>query len=156
MDYKYNILTNEYPEIYMPGYGEPFTKPMPQNTNTSPLPTNLSTDPNAYILFLYPKEAREINKLVNNKLDTLDYEGSIIFHEYPDKEALMNIIDQINIPFSVEEISPNWLRQLIEVIFIYEMNNKRMLRNNANNNSNDNNENANNNSSPTSDNMITP
>ncbi len=159
MDYKYNIQTNEYPEIYMPGYGElkdssplqnELLPPTQMQTNqpssnqqqpTSPsVITSPSPDVNdtAYILFLYPKEAQEINKIVNNKLNTLDYDGSIIFHEYPDKEAIKNIIEQIKVPFSIEEISPNWLKQLIEVIFLNEMNNRRKERNNNSNNSNNN------------------
>ena len=157
MDYKYNIQTTQYPDIYMPGYGEikdlyelqdqliPPTEPnTTQSSSSKPqinnadtiMPITSDTDNNAYILFLYPKEAREINQIVNNKLNTLDYDGSIIFHEYPDKEALKNIIEQIEVPFTIEELSPNWLKQLIEVIFLNEMNNRRKKHNNNNSENN--------------------
>lgn len=133
MDYKYNIQTAQYPDIYMPGYGE-IEQPSSSQSQQSNISENTSTDTNidnnAYILFLYPNEAREINQLVYNKLNTLDYDGSIIFHEYPDKEALKNIIEQIEIPFTIEEVSPNWLKQLVEVIFLNEMNNRRKEHNN--------------------------
>ena len=149
----------------MPGYGEivslnneintnpsetntqmPITNPSPEKTQT---PTNNTSSPqensnntdanNAYILFLYPKEARQIKEIIDNKLNTLDYEGSIIFHEYPDKTALQNIISQIKVPYEIEKISPNWLQQLIEVIFYNEIYNRRNRHFNANNNNDNNN-----------------
>ena len=48
-----------------------------------------------YISSLFPFEARIIKEIVDDELDKLEYEGSTIFHEYPDRAFLQSIIDNI-------------------------------------------------------------
>ena len=48
-----------------------------------------------YIKQLYPDSARRILGEVNNECDKLEYDGSVMFDEYPDKVSLDRIIDRI-------------------------------------------------------------
>lgn len=44
---------------------------------------------------LYPEEAKRIQKLVEDECDQLEYEGSMMFDEYPDRVMLKVICDRI-------------------------------------------------------------
>lgn len=44
---------------------------------------------------LYPEEARQIQKLVEEECDKMEYEGSMMFDEYPDRLMLKVICDRI-------------------------------------------------------------
>lgn len=44
---------------------------------------------------LYPQEAKRIQKLVEEECDKLEYEGSMMFDEYPDRVMLKVICDRI-------------------------------------------------------------
>lgn len=87
--------------IYMPGYGdyvENIYNVVANNLNSSSYDYDTSKEAekdNAYIIFLYPEEARQIKELVKKALDKLDYEGSEIYNEYPDKTELQNVLNQL-------------------------------------------------------------
>jgi hypothetical protein len=107
-----------------------------------------------YVKYMYPKAAKEILKQVEEECDKLEYEGSVMFDEYPDKTNLgrivNNIYDRVKHLDVVEgkEVEteqycmggncipnycvdcyndgrPNWLRQLIETLFYQELINRR-------------------------------
>ena len=87
--------------LYMPGYGDYLDNMYSVVTNNLD-PTSYDYDTskeaerdNAYILFLFPEEARQIKELVQEALNRLDYEGSVIYSEYPDKVDLQNILNRI-------------------------------------------------------------
>ena len=44
---------------------------------------------------LYPEEAKRIQKLVEEECDKMEYEGSMMFDEYPDRVTLKVICDRI-------------------------------------------------------------
>lgn len=44
---------------------------------------------------LYPEEAKQIQKLVEEECDKMEYEGSMMFDEYPDRVMLKVICDRI-------------------------------------------------------------
>ena len=44
---------------------------------------------------LYPEEAKQIQKLVEEECDQMEYEGSMMFDEYPDRVMLKVICDRI-------------------------------------------------------------
>ena len=57
---------------------------------------------------LYPQEAKRIQRLVEEECDKLEYEGSMMFDEYPDRVMLKVICDRIyqnalNAPETQEE-----------------------------------------------------
>ena len=91
----YPFNTNEKVSSYMPGYGDVSlsnSPSMPYDYDNS----KEATQDNAYIIFLFPNEARRIKEIVAKALDKLDYEGSVIYHEYPDKTNLYEIINEIH------------------------------------------------------------
>ena len=44
---------------------------------------------------LYPKEVRSIQAMVEDECDKMEYEGSLMFDEYPDKLMLKQIVNRI-------------------------------------------------------------
>ena len=44
---------------------------------------------------LYPEEAKRIQKLVEEECDQMEYEGSMMFDEYPDRLMLKVICERI-------------------------------------------------------------
>jgi hypothetical protein len=48
-----------------------------------------------YMKQLYPSTAKKIQKEVNKECDQMEYDGSLMFDEYPDKTSLDRIIDRI-------------------------------------------------------------
>ena len=90
-----------------------------------------------YMSSMFSKEERRIRDTVNEALDKLEYEDSVIWHEYPDKvylQAIMDILYDDMYGDNIESDCKNadsfekikkceemyCKRQLLEVIFIYE------------------------------------
>ncbi|NLY48776.1 MAG: hypothetical protein GX059_07120 [Clostridiales bacterium] len=48
-----------------------------------------------YFTRLYPNTARRILNEVNDECDKLEYDGSVMFDEYPDRVTLDRIVDRI-------------------------------------------------------------
>lgn len=44
---------------------------------------------------LYPKEARKIQQIVDEECDKMEYDGSLMFDEYPDQVMLKKLCDEI-------------------------------------------------------------
>lgn len=91
-----------------------------------------------YLQQMYPKEARKYQKLIASVLDKLDYEGSLIYDEYPDRWQLyklsMDILDrikrqEIREDGSVDkEESPEkweWIGDLVQILLFYEIYKRR-------------------------------
>lgn len=82
---------------------------------------------------LYPREARKILRSVGNACDRMEYEGSLMFDEYPDKIGLYSVIKRI-----YEEMDPEAkekgktkkqeLWHLIEVMLYQEIYQRRCRR----------------------------
>jgi len=49
----------------------------------------------AYMKQLYPGPAKSILPYIESECDQLEYDGSVMFDEYPDKVALERIVDRI-------------------------------------------------------------
>ncbi|WP_243140890.1 hypothetical protein [Candidatus Galacturonibacter soehngenii] len=75
-----------------------------------------------YMKSLYPAQAKTIQALVEEECDKLEYDGSIMFDEYPDKLGLrkigMDIYNQIN----PEQEEPAVEEEINEEEDIYMMN----------------------------------
>ena len=91
-----------------------------------------------YMQQMYPKEAKRYQKLIVGILDKMDYEGSMIYDEYPDRIRLyrlaMDILDRIKREEnSNEESAPDadspekWQRigDLIQILLFYEIYKRR-------------------------------
>ena len=48
-----------------------------------------------YLQQMYPDEAKRYQLRISQILDKMDYEGSMIYDEYPDKNQLYNLADNI-------------------------------------------------------------
>lgn len=91
-----------------------------------------------YMQQMYPKEAKHYQKLIAGILDKMDYEGSMIYDEYPDRLRLyrlaMDILDRVkreenrNEEFAPDADSPEkWQRigDLIQILLFYEIYKRR-------------------------------
>ena len=96
-----------------------------------------------YLQQMYPKEAKRYQKMIAGILDKMDYEGSMIYDEYPDRIQLyklsMDILERIKredekkrqeeageneVP-PVSEEKWMWIGDLIQVIMYYEIYKRR-------------------------------
>ena len=49
-----------------------------------------------YLQQMYPAEAREMQHLVEEECDRLEYEGSMMYDEYPDRVSMLFLCDKGN------------------------------------------------------------
>ncbi len=89
-----------------------------------------------YLQQMYPAEAKRYQKVITGILDTLDYSGSMIYDEYPDKWQLyklsMDITDRIkreDIKNNPDAVFPEekwkWLGDLVQILVCYEIYRRR-------------------------------
>lgn len=89
-----------------------------------------------YLQQMYPAEAKKYQKTIAGILDQLDYEGSMIYDEYPDKLQLYKLSNDILERIKREEqrdeldqkASPEkweWLGDLIQILLFYEIYKRR-------------------------------
>lgn len=103
-----------------------------------------------YLQQMYPAEAKRYQKIIADILNTMDYEGSCIYDEYPDKwqlykltQAVMNRIKRMESEKSVDNMCDlnggsdengmfgtherNWegIEELVQVLLYYEIYKKR-------------------------------
>ena len=89
-----------------------------------------------YLQQMYPSEAKRYQKIIAGILDKLDYEGSMIYDEYPDKLQLYKLSNDILERIRREEekehpdqdVSPEkweWLGDLIQILLFYEIYKRR-------------------------------
>ena len=69
---------------------------------------------------LYPREVKRILDMVEEECDRMEYEGSLMFDEYPDRMMLEQITDRI-----AERMQEPDLRNLIGVLLNHEMYRRR-------------------------------
>lgn len=91
-----------------------------------------------YMQQMYPKEAKRYQKLIAGILDKMDYEGSMIYDEYPDRMQLyrlaMDILDRVKREEKNDEESDpeadspeRWqqIGDLIQILLFYEIYKRR-------------------------------
>lgn len=89
-----------------------------------------------YLQQMYPAEAKKYQKTISGILDRLDYEGSMIYDEYPDRWQLYKLSGDILARIRQEEekedpekeASPErweWLGDLIQILLFYEIYKRR-------------------------------
>ena len=90
-----------------------------------------------YMKQLYPRSSKRIQELVEDTCDQMEYEGSIMFDEYPDRLQIALLANKIYRqlapsaaaePLSAQHFNPpgdsnhpDWLRHMIEVMLCNEM-----------------------------------
>lgn len=89
-----------------------------------------------YLQQMYPSEAKKYQKVIAGILDKLDYEGSMIYDEYPDKWQIYRltqiIVDKIR--KSEEEMAgedQNKIAEFVQILLCYEIYRRRHCNNNG-------------------------
>lgn len=81
--------------------------------------------------YLYPVEVKEIQNAVEERCDRMEYDGSLMYDEYPDKvsvEAMaMDICKKAECGHK-EEISNRWMQALVQMMLCNEMSYRRERR----------------------------
>lgn len=89
-----------------------------------------------YLQQMYPTEAKRYQKVIAGILDKLDYEGSMIYDEYPDKWQLYKLAKDILDRIKREEERDNpeaealpekweWMGDLVQILLFYEIYKRR-------------------------------
>lgn len=79
-------------DIY--NYYEPIMEPMQKLPNTQEDEITCDKDL-SYIRKMYPGIAQEIIMLVDDECDKLEYQGSFMFDEFPDKQNIIDMTDRL-------------------------------------------------------------
>jgi hypothetical protein len=130
------------PNVYLPNtnpYGAPMgipLYPLYGYDNSSDLDRDAE-----YMKQLYPNLAKAIQSAVDNECDQMEYDGSLMFDEYPDKVSLDRIIDRIYEQFRDTDEEPraeiqslyfyppvrsgNHLRDIVSLLLLSEIFNRR-------------------------------
>ncbi len=90
-----------------------------------------------YLRGLYPLEAQKYLKKIRDILDYMDYEGSMIYDEYPDRWQLYRLAESIVKTLQTEseneeeKISPQkweWISDLVQVLLLEELLDRRQRK----------------------------
>ena len=80
----------------------------------------------------YPQMARLIQEKVEQECEKMDYEGSRIYDEYPDRFMLYHLCRKIRRSIErdvqMQDISPGFLDELIQVLLFQEISRRRYRR----------------------------
>ena len=80
----------------------------------------------------YPETARKIQEKVEEECDLLDYEGSRMYDEYPDKYMIYHlsckIRESMEPEISTQAIREDFLDELIQVMLCQEISRRRCRR----------------------------
>lgn len=108
---------------------------------TYPLPLYYQEEDTAtrdleYLQQMYPAEAKKYQKMIAGILDKLDYEGSMIYDEYPDRLRIYRLSQDIldRIKRQEEQNNPGqeipqekweWVSNLVQIVLFYEIYKRR-------------------------------
>ena len=80
----------------------------------------------------YPETARLIQERVEQECEKMDYEGSRMYDEYPDRFMLYHLCRKIRRSIErdvqMQDISPGFLDELIQVLLFQEISRRRYRR----------------------------
>lgn len=89
-----------------------------------------------YLQQMYPVKAKHYQKMIAAILDKIDYEGSMIYDEYPDRWQLYKLSGEILDRIKREEMQEaeeadfseekwKWLGDLVQILLFYEIYKRR-------------------------------
>ncbi|QNM04354.1 hypothetical protein [Qiania dongpingensis] len=84
-----------------------------------------------YFQAMYPEKMKKIQGSINDLCDTIDYEGSILYDEYPDRVGLRRLCDEVyqkELPEEASDVEAEWLKDAIEVLLYHEVCRRRIRR----------------------------
>lgn len=75
-----------------------------------------------YMKTLYPDTAKRVLPYIEDECDRLEYDGSMMYDEYPDQLQLRLMCRRVYDRAEAEEVSPGeWLKDLIQVMAYQEL-----------------------------------
>ena len=89
-----------------------------------------------YLQQMYPSQAKKYQKIIAETLDHMDYEGSMIYDEYPDKWQIYRLTQMIveKIRKSDQEnadMDEDRLTEFVQILLFYEIYRKRHMNRNG-------------------------
>lgn len=118
----------------------PLSPLQPWNQGWEQLNEDMVLEDLEYLQQMYPANSKRYQAKINAVLDTIDYNGSMIYDQYPDKMQLERLTDTIiisihndsdlNTENSNEALQDAWLRELITILLYYEILKRRRKKQN--------------------------
>ena len=89
-----------------------------------------------YLQQMYPAQAKKYQKIIAETLDRVDYEGSMIYDEYPDRWQIYRltqmIVDKLRAAEGEDsDLDPEQTTEFIQVLVFYEIYRKRHINRNG-------------------------
>lgn len=85
-----------------------------------------------YLRSLYPQTIFPIYEIVSDYCDRMEYEGSMMFDDFPDKETVLRLADEIvaAIPNPLPETTDGntYLKELVLVLLVNEFLHRRLRK----------------------------
>ena len=84
-----------------------------------------------YLKTMYPNTLTPVYEKVADTCDRLEYEGSPMFDDFPDREMTLKIIQDIIAEFPEEQTNPetgNWFPELVSVLVLNEFLHRRIRK----------------------------
>lgn len=91
-----------------------------------------------YLQQMYPSQAKRYQKRIAAILDKMDYDGSVIYDEYPDRWTMYRMADNIYRILKQEEMQNQkeviseetweWIADMIQLLLFYEIYKRRHNR----------------------------
>lgn len=89
-----------------------------------------------YLQQMYPEQAKMLQVRVAGILDKMDYEGSLLYDEYPDKwqlyrlgDSVVEILKREDLEKEESERTPpekwEWIRDMVQLVLYYEIYKRR-------------------------------
>ena len=88
-----------------------------------------------YLQQMYPAQAKQLQQRSAEILDKMDYEGSMLYDEYPDKwqlyrlsENIVTILKQEEEEQDCEPTAPEkweWIKDMVQIVMYYEIYRRR-------------------------------
>ncbi|MCI8464791.1 MAG: hypothetical protein HFI63_02860 [Lachnospiraceae bacterium] len=84
-----------------------------------------------YFQAMYPEKMKKLQMRAGELCDTIDYEGSVLYDEYPDRIGLRKLCEEIcreEISENMDEKEAEWIRAAAEVLLYHEICRRRVRR----------------------------
>ncbi len=78
-----------------------------------------------YLKRLYPKIGLEIAEFVEDACDKMEYEGSLMFDEYPDRLSIMKLVNDIYDKVKYHDEKSPYLKCMVQILLCDEMHHRR-------------------------------
>ncbi len=119
----------------------PYYPMYPEYRNWDQMSENRIVEDLEYLQQMYPAYAKRYQVRVKEILDKMDYDGSMIYDQYPDRWQLERLIRSIVTILKREEMEANpgqeaddtkwaWIQELVTLLLYYEILKRRQKRKN--------------------------